>query len=78
MKLFRKFERVYGIEMLPFSKILDYITWQDLLRQTIAIEMNIDRSIGKIESLIGCEIVLNEILSHSLAHAFLVPVEAVI
>lgn len=61
-----RYVRAYGIEEISLDELFSQLTWQEVLRQMIARDGGMDSSLGYIEPLAGCEVVLRKIqLQHN-------------
>lgn len=73
--LFVNTERTYGICERPYMDMLNVVTWQDILRQLMSKDLGIDASIGHVEALVGCEIVLQTLYMQTNSTPFNAPVD---
>ncbi|ETP41451.1 hypothetical protein, variant 1 [Phytophthora nicotianae P10297] len=73
--LFVNSERTYGICERANGDMLNAVTWQEILRQLMAKDLGIDPSLGRVEPLVGCEIVRQTLYMQNNSGPFNAPVD---
>lgn len=73
--LFVNSERTYGICERGNGDMLNAVTWQEILRQLMAKDLGIDTSLGRVEPLVGCEIVRQTLYMQNNSGPFNAPVD---
>lgn len=73
--LFVNSERTYGICERAGGDMLNAVTWQEILRQLMSKDLEIDPSIGHVEPLVGCEIVRQTLYMQNNSTPFNTPVD---